>query len=212
MKEEDGHRAGELLKHTFGAYYPEIDPEELHRLGKGIFSSLDRRVRSEHLAPDLAWDIFQVFFVNCLKHLDRHGAGSVIELGRWARTVARNAAYHFIMDLRGNGNGDDPVIVLSLEELLDGDAEYHLPSPPLMWHSEEELEALLLAAIDRLEGRHREFARRHFLHRESREDIKRAMELPSDRSFARLYRQTVRFLVDVVKDLLAHTVAAAWMG
>ena len=211
MSAGDVTRAGTLLEQALAPYFPDEDPPRLRRLGSEVFAAIARRVRAKGLAPDLAADIFQEALVDALRHLSRHDGGGVYDLRGWVHTLARHAVYRQLKALFGDQRHPHPVVV-SLEGLLEGEGEYALPAPPPVLQTDEDLERILVAAISRLQGRHRQLAERHFLRQESAAEIKRSMALPSDRSLARLYRQTVRFLVTVVKELLAHTIAANWVA
>lgn len=211
MKDGDGHLAGKLVQETFGGYFPEVDPKELHGLGKSIFVSIESRVRERHLDPVHTWDIYQEFFVHTLDYLQRRGPSNVIKLAPWAKAVARNTAHHYFEDL------DPRHLVLSLDDVVDRfrDDDEHkvpikVPAAFVVWHSDEQLRAIVHEGIATLEGRRHEFAVRHFLNNESKEEVIRGMGLTGRRGWRRLYRQTLTFLRGVLQDFLAHHAATGW--
>lgn len=209
MSAGDLPHAGTLLEQALAPFFPAEEPSRLRRLGSEVFAAVDRRMRAEGLDPDLASDVFQEALVDVLRHLQRNGPNRVYDLRGWVHAVARHAAYRQLKALFGDQQHPHPAVV-SLEGLLEGEGECVLPAPPPLLQTDEDLERILMAAIARLQGRHRQLADRHFIRQESAAEIKRAMALPSDRSLARLYRQTVRCLVAAVKELLAHTITSHW--
>lgn len=207
----DAHHAGDLLHQALLPFFPQSPPDTLHSLGQEVYSRLYKQLRGQGLDRDHCQDVFQDFLLNVIRHLRQHGAESVRELRAWLHTVARHTGYQHLKRLYGPKR--NPHLVVSLDSLLEGDAEYYLPhAPPVMTHGGDELEQLLLEAIHRLKGRNREFAERHFLRGQAPDEIMREMGLPSDRSFKRLQRQTLRLLIEILKTAFAYTLASSWVA
>lgn len=208
----DPHHAGHLLYQALSRFFPRLAPHVLHSLGQEIYSCVAKRLHREGLRREDAQDVFQDVLLAATRYLQRHGGDSVSELRGWLHTIARNSAAHHLKKLFGTKEKPYPTMV-SLESLLEGEAEYYLPpAPPVMTHDGDELERLICQAIHRLHGRNREFAERHFIRRQSPEEIIRAMELPSHRSFQRLQRQTLKLLVEILKGAFAYTLATSWVA
>ena len=204
MSAGEAHHAGTVFAEVLAPYYPNLDTAELEQLGAECFARTQQRVRAAGLDPVLAWDAFQTFLMNMINHLRRHGGSSVLRLRSFVHAAARNATWHLMKGLKEHQ-------AVSLEELLlEGDVEYILPGPPPVCQHDDDLQRILLLAVGRLRGRQRQFAELHFVELQPAAQIKATMSLPSDRSYARLLRQTTRTLVDIVRDLIAT--AGNWVA
>jgi RNA polymerase sigma factor (sigma-70 family) len=207
----DLDHAGGLLEQVLTPHFPQIPPCHLHTLGRETWVRIQQHIRRQGLDRDHSQDVFQSFLLNVTRHLENHGAETVGELRAWLHAVARNATNHYLKKIFGSKHRPRPPLV-SLDELLAGDSEFYLPAPPVITQDDDELERLLIQAIARLKGRPREFAERHFFYRQSAEEIKQVMDLPNDRAYKRLLRQTVKLLVDILKIAFAHTLASTWVA
>lgn len=204
MSAGEAHHAGTLFAEVLAPHYPDLDSAELRQLGAEVFARTQQRVRAAGLDPVLAWDAYQTFLMNIINHLRRHGGGSVLRLRAFAHACAKNAAWHLMKGLKESQ-------VVSLEELLlEGDVEYSLPGPPPVCQHDDDLQRMLLIAVGRLRGRQRQFAELYFVRQRPAAEVKAAMSLPSNRSCARLLRQTTRAMVEIVRDLLAT--AGSWVA
>ena len=205
----DPHHAAELFEQALVPLLPGHPPSCLAAIGREIHFSIIRRLAASGLEVDHVEDLLQEVLLGAVRHLERHGAASVSNPRAWLHAVARNATYHYLRRRFGTEQHRRPDQV-SLDELFEGGNELHLPrgSEPLTL-DDDNLERMLIKAIRRLQGRHREFAERRLLRGESREEIREAMRLPSARSLKRLEKRTLELLVEVFKVALAYSLASA---
>ena len=211
MRSEPSPAPGLLFEQVFAEFYPErvskrvegviLERGELWDLGREVFAVTERRFRKHRLDRDFARDAFQELLVDAVGFLKRHGRQRVIDLRAWVHAVGRNAASRLIAGLRGGTHRAQTVV--SLEELLRGDGDYELPAAPQLDLADEDVERLLLGALDSLSGRPRELAWRRFAYLETPAQIMDAMQIRSDRAYRYLNAKTTRLLRAAVLERFA---------
>jgi len=209
----DAHRAGELVEAALSPHFrPQDFPDGFACLGREVYRTTRQHLGRQGLDQEHCQDVFQVFLLDVIKHLRRHGAKRIGNLRAWLHAVARHAAYHHLVKLFGTKDKPRPTWI-SLEELLDGDAHFYLPrAPQQLTQDDDELEGILFSAVRSLEGRQRELAERYILRGESPEDVARQMGLPSARAFRHLKKQTMQRFTEALREKLATKVPPSWVA